>query len=401
MHTREIAQHLAQAAAHFPWLGSVTAEGLLALVRAEFGSADALTAFQPLPRPAENANRSSSNSDSSEPPARFTRVQAPASILHILSGNTPHAGLQSLLRGLLIGTPRNWCKIPSAGLPEIEAFRQRLPAKLAERVEIAPELPPNWLEEAEVVIVFGSDATAEHFRSRVRADQKFIAHAHRFSFAVVFDDPAFESVDAVAQDVSLFDQQGCLSPHVVYVPPIIARPYAERLASAMQALQQKAPRSEITHEESAAIMDVRSEFAFRASLNREVGVWQSADSTAWTVLLDPDPRFRPSCLNRTVYVKPCAASDLPPALAAVRQHLSTAGIYPATLENAELAAAAGARRICPAGQMQYPPLTWHQDGLPVLSSLVSYIDFEPFQRCPAKPRANRRAHRLHPKRNLH
>src|SRR5580704_14850894 len=42
-------------------------------------------------------------------------------ILHIVSGNTPHAALQSLIRGVLVGAT-NWIKLPKRGLPEVDHF---------------------------------------------------------------------------------------------------------------------------------------------------------------------------------------------------------------------------------------------------------------------------------------
>jgi hypothetical protein len=36
----------------------------------------------------------------------------------------------------------------------------------------------------------------------------------------------------------------------------------------------------------------------------------------------------------------------------------------------------GVSRFCPAGRMQYPPLTWHHEGRPVLADLVTWIDAE-------------------------
>jgi hypothetical protein len=36
----------------------------------------------------------------------------------------------------------------------------------------------------------------------------------------------------------------------------------------------------------------------------------------------------------------------------------------------------GVSRICPVGRMQFPPVTWHQDGQPVLTPLVRWIDCE-------------------------
>ena len=74
-----------------------------------------------------------------------------------------------------------------------------------------------------------SGATIAHFRALVRPEQRFIAHGHRLSFGVVFDDPDFASPPLAARDASLFDQQGCLSAHVFYVAQK-AREYAARAA---------------------------------------------------------------------------------------------------------------------------------------------------------------------------
>ena len=65
-------------------------------------------------------------------------------------------------------------------------------------------------------------------------------------------------------------------------------------------------------------------------------------------------------------------------LAPVAAHLSAVGYWGPGLENARWVArqVAGISRICPLGEMQFPPLTWHQDGAPVLSSLVSWLDLE-------------------------
>ena len=279
MQTREIATHLAEAARCFPCLGPVSVEGLMGLIEAELGHPDALDRFLPYG-------------------GHQTRALGPCMILHIISGNTPHAGLQSLIRGLLLGA-YNWCKIPSSGLPEIAAFREELPLELARRVMIATELPGDWLDQADAVVVFGSDETVEHFRKRVRADQRFLPHAHRISFGVVFDDPEFASVADAAKSASLYNQQGCLSPHLYYVDRKIARAYAERLAGAMAEFEKTTPRGPVSLEEQGQIAVLRKDFAFRASLGVEEGdapaLWESPGSTAWTVLFDPEPQFMTSC----------------------------------------------------------------------------------------------------------
>ena len=357
MQTREIAAHLAEAARHFPWLKSISIDSLMGLVRAEFGHDDIFHQFRPY------GNE-----------GNFARVTGPRRILHIVASNTPHAGVQTLIRGLLVGA-HNWCNVPVSDQPELARFREFLPFELARRVEIANDLPGDWLDQADAVIVFGGDDTVEHFRQKVRSNQRFVAHPHRFSFGVVFDDPEFVSVAAAARDVSLFDQQGCLSPHVFYVQPQIAREYAARLAAAMAEFEKENPRLALCVADESEIEAVRGEFAFRAANHSDVAIWKSETSTAWTVLLDNNSQFTPSCLNRVITVKPLP-EQLGPAVLRVRNHLSTIGIFPATLENAERVAGCGATRICPIGSMQFPPLTWHHDGRPVLAPLVRWIDLE-------------------------
>ena len=351
MNTAERAQHLAAAAARFPLLGATTADDLLALVRAEMGHAEALDDFVPHG-------------------AHLAQAFAVGTILHIISGNTPAAGLQSLIRGLLLGA-HNLCKVPSAGLPEIAEFRAALPAELSARVEIAGELPDDWLARAEAVIVFGHDATIAHFRALARPGQRFIAHGHRLSFGVVFDDPAFASAPLAARDASLFDQQGCLSPHVFYVAGN-AREYAARLAEEMRAFQAQEPRGRVSLAEANAIRTLREDLAFRAAQGEPVALWQSEGSTAWTVAFDATPGFPRSPLNRFIFVKPLPA-DLAAELREVRPHLSCAGIWPATRDYAHALAPLGVSRICPLGCMQSPPWTWLQDGAPALAPLVRWV----------------------------
>lgn len=364
MTTQGIAQHLAIASARFPFLGITGARDLLDVVRGELGHEEALDRFVPY------ANHQ-------------TMAFGPETILHIISGNTPHAGLQSLARGLLLKA-RNLCKIPAGGLPEIAQFREGLPAELAARIEISPELPEGWLEQSDAVIVFGNDETVSHFRRQVRPEQIFIAHGHKISLGIIFDDPHFKSVAVAARDASLFDQQGCLSPHCFYVNASQARAYAEKLAAEMEAFNRQTARGKISQEESAAINEMRDRYEFRATNEDGVTIWKSVatggrtecPSSDWTVIFDTAPEFTASCLNRVVFVRPLP-ENVARATAGVRPHLSTIAIHPATVSYARFAAELGATRVCAVGRMQCPPFTWHQDGGQNLGPLVRWVDFEP------------------------
>ncbi len=353
------AEALAIAAGNFPILGSIRSEDLIESVRLELGHAEILDGFRPYA-------------------GHLARAVAPTTILHVVSGNTPHAALQTLIRGLLLGS-QNRIKIPGSGLPEVTEFRNFLPPEFAARVEISDTLPDHWLAEADAVIVFGADETIAKFRARVPAGVPFQAHGHRVSFGIVFDDPDGHSVAAAARDTSLYDQQGCLSPHTIYFDETggrSARSYAARLAEAMEEFNRTTPRRKLSVGESAAIVDLRASYTFRSANDVRTQIWTSTESTDWTVIFEEDPWFATSPLNRVIFVKPLPA-DLDAAIAPVRSWLGAIGIWPAHPEFAERVCHLGASRVCALGAMQFPPATWHAEGIGNLSSLIRWVDFEP------------------------
>lgn len=351
------ASALAAAATQFDFLGAITSDDIIGLVVAELGHADALDRFVP------HAGHQA-------------RAIAPQVILHIFSGNTPAAALQSLIRGLLLGS-HNLCKLPSAGLPEVAEFISALPPELAANVEVAPDLPDQWLACADAVIVFGDDTTIATIRGRCRPDQTFIPHGHRLSFGIFFDAPDDAALGAAARDACVFDQQGCLSPHVFFVREdgaCTAEAVARRLADAMASFSKVSPRRAVSLTEANAIRSLRTEAAFRAANGEPLTVLAS-NNTDWTVIAGSPAAFPASPLNRTVFVK-ALPQDLAATLAPLRPHLSTCGIWPVTDGNAAAAAAVGVSRVCPIGKMQLPPLAWHHDGQQVLAPLVRWIDYE-------------------------
>jgi hypothetical protein len=116
MNTAERAVALAQAAASFPLLGKVAPEELIDVVRLELGHAEILDGFRAYA-------------------GHFSWAIPNDPILHVISGNTPHAGLQSLIRGLFLGA-MNFVKLPASGLREVEGFAKMLPSWLKDRLRL-------------------------------------------------------------------------------------------------------------------------------------------------------------------------------------------------------------------------------------------------------------------------
>jgi Acyl-CoA reductase (LuxC) len=353
MKLNERIEALVSAATNYHWLGALTAENIFRWIELELGH------FLDETKPQEYGHH-------------HCLAQALSPILHVVSGNTPHAALQSLIRGIVVGA-QNWMKLPRGGLPEVGEFSLRLPEAL--RPELADHLTQSWVQEAEAVVVFGNDETVHEFSRRLLPTQRLLAHGHKISFGLIriaFDQ---QVVNGAALDVFVFDQLGCLSPQLYYVAGDSVR-FASMLATRLDELCRAMPVTTMRgYETAAALRSCREEWKFRAATEPGILVWESPGTLEWVVIHDPAPGLVANPLYRTIFIKPMPA-DLGSVLAPLRRHISTVGLHPVDLDSVELAARLGAQRVCQIGQMQNPPMTWHHDGWPTLLSLVRYVDVE-------------------------
>lgn len=322
---------------------------------------------------------------------------APELLVHICAGNIPNPTLMSLTQGLLLRSAQFVkCASGASLLPRLFAHSlHEADRHLGGCVEIAEwpggsgALEEVLFAEADCVTATGSDATLAAIRAQLPVAQRFVGYGHRVSFAFVTGEVlsgpgVTQLVARAAADVTAWDQQGCLSPHVIYVEDkglVSAMKFAELLAAELERREATEPRGAIAVAEAAAIATRREVYELRAAHDPEATrVWRSAESTAWTVVFENGPRFQASCLNRFIYVK--TARDLADVLQnadAGRGKVSTVGL--AATEGRALKLAAelarwGATRICLLGEMQNPPLTWRHDGRPALGDLTTWTDFE-------------------------
>jgi Acyl-CoA reductase (LuxC) len=332
-----------------------------------------------------------------EKASRAATATAPEFLAHICAGNIPNAALTSMVLGLLTRSAQFLkCGTGASLLPRLFAHSiYDADRKLGACLEVAEwrggevELENALFAEANCVTATGSDETLDAIRKRLPLKTRFIGHGHRVSFGYVAVDVLYGArakkvVSAAADDVVAWNQQGCLSPHVIYVQlggEISAEHFGQLLAEELDKREAHEPRGEISAEESAAIASRRGIYEVRAAHAPEhTQHWCSKDSTAWTVVFEADARFQLSCLNRFIYVKPVA--DVRVALEhadAIRGQVSTVGIAAPEEKVSELGlqlARWGATRVCPLGQMQNPPLIWRHDGRPPLGDLITWTDIE-------------------------
>ena len=324
--------------------------------------------------------------------SHLSRAYGPPLATHVLAGNIPGVGLPGLIAATLVGSA-SLVKTASADplfLALWAASVARQDPEIGECLAVLwwrggqTDLEAVAFDGAEVVIAYGSEQTIRELQGRVRC--RFLGHGHRVSFGVIGRGvlpKAQEVAERAAYDASLFDQQGCLSPHCLYVEEggvVSPKEFAELLASAMATWAERLPPGSLTRDEAVAVRKFRGGYEAQGMAGRDIALFMHPQALDWAVIYDADPTFTLSCLHRTVLVKPVAdLSEVGGPLRAWRPYLQAAGVAVTPERIGRLAGElgrAGVNRICPIGRMQVPPLTWHQEGRFLLRDLLRWTDLE-------------------------
>lgn len=228
------------------------------------------------------------------------------------------------------------------------------------------------------MVVYGSASTVADLRRRLPPSTPLVEYGHRLSVAVFGADAGPDAAREVARAVAAFDQRGCVCPHQVFVmgDATMARGIAEALADALRALADDVPIGPSAPGRASAVQQLRGTALARRAAGEGVSVWEGP-GVDWTVVLDPSPELRPSCLGRTVHVTPIRGpEDLDGILGDVAPFLQTVGIagLPPGAEEAvaERVCRLGASRVVPVARMAFPPAWWLHDGQGPLRRLVRW-----------------------------
>jgi len=327
---------------------------------------------------------------------RAAIATGPEFLVHIAAGNIPNPTLMSMVLGLLTRSAQFVkCARGTTLLPRLFAHSlYEVQPKLAACLEVAEwrggdtTLEAGLFAEADCVTATGGDEVLLAIRHRLPPRTRFLGYGHRVSFGFVAGDKLTphhvrKIIAHAAADVVAWDQLGCLSPHVFYVQSggaVSPVQFAEQLAAELARREASEPRGKLSPEAAATIASRRAIYQVRAAHSADTHLWQSPDSTVWTVVCEADGRFPISCLYRFIYVKPVRdLTELFQSADAVRGQISTVGVAVPEQRAAEITmqlARWGVTRVCPLGQMQNPPLNWRHDGRPALADLVRWTDYE-------------------------
>lgn len=320
-------------------------------------------------------------------------------VFHLGAGSVPGVTATSMIRALLV---------KSASLVRPGRGDVALPVLLARALgQVDPDvgqalavaywpesqgpLTLGALRGSELVVVYGGDDTLAWVRSRTPATTALQGYRHRLGVGVVGpgalsgNGPARAAARNAAEAVALFDQRGCVSPHLFLVAEggaVAPGEWARLLASALEALERTLPSGPLTGEEGAALQQSRGGAEVEESLGRGF-VLHGGEEAPWTVHFTPDPSLEVSCLNRVVRVIPVDGLEgVPRLLKPWERHLQTVGVEGLGEEEEgflDALAALGVSRITPLASVPWPPAWWHHDGAGPLRALIRWTDREASQ----------------------
>lgn len=292
----------------------------------------------------------------------------------VLAGNVAGAGLHEVLIALACGAG---VLIKSAAAEPVffSNFVSTLQdPQVAARVAVfgwsraRRDLTLALRNYSDILVVYGDDSTIAALAEPGKA---LIGFGSRISGAAIAASVREfgETAEAIARDVSLFEQLGCLSPHHVFVEDSDgdrARRFASDLAAALdRALSGLPGPRELPLDDGAAIRRARETARWHAIAGERVRLLEGAQF-AWTVILDENSGFRVSPGFRTVYVSPFRdLSHLRSLLAPAESKLEAFALVGSPEECARLGTMLrwlGASYLAAPGQMQSPPLTWRHGG---------------------------------------
>jgi len=241
------------------------------------------------------------------------------------------------------------------------------------------DVEAQTLGDADVVVAFGGSDALRSIRERCAVDATFVPFGHRASAgyvgaaALAADTSALAA--GVARDALLYDGDGCLSLHLLFVeraPDGAHERFVDELALACAANAIEFPAGPRKPARTARVGAYAAAAAFRAA-NGTGRVLRAPEGT-WTIVTEPPPDALPPFGGGVIPV--VFVDGIAGAAAYVERHalpLQAVGA-PSSDDARTLATQLGAVRIATLGHMQDPPLAGHHGGRARIADFIRWID---------------------------
>ncbi len=313
--------------------------------------------------------------------------------LHIGAGTVPGVTATSVIRALLVKSAA-WAKpglgdvaLTTALARGLARVDQEVAASVAVTYWPGHDTPVAVLARPDLVVAYGGADTVSSLRSGLPVTTPLVAYHHRLSFGAVAREAlsaadAGRAAEAVAMAAAVFDQRGCVSPHLIFAEvggEVDPRAWAARLAEACARVGRSLPLGRWTVGEASAVQQLRGAMEMKAAVDPSVSV-ATGEDLAWTVVVDPDASAESPCAGRTVRIRPvedlARIPSLLARLAPVLQTMGFAGPGDRAAELAEVLSAVGVTRVCSFEGQPFPPPWWKHDGKSPFASLVRWTELD-------------------------
>jgi hypothetical protein len=222
-------------------------------------------------------------------------------------------------------------------------------------------------------LVYGSDATIAQVAQLTNNNTRFLGYGNRISFGIVLDGADLDkAARGTAMDMAIFDQQGCLSPQLIFVEGSTedADRFSALLGTHLNSLRYLIPARRMS--DAAAIREATAMVSF------ETGATIYADTNLQYTIVRHSSR--PAFISQArgfvhVLETHCWRAGIVLlnefGMGGKLQGASVAARKPECVTN--LACELYKNGVCyvsPPGRLQMPPFAWRENGYCALSSLV-------------------------------
>jgi len=346
--------------------GAITEDALAATVADELGSLDALDDFV---------------ARSGRPPARALPV---GRVCVVSSRTTIGVALPAAIFALAAK-----CDVVVKDREDrlVEAFFGTLAAEHAAFAAAARAQTWSGAHDArdlsafEAVVAYGRDETLARIRERCAPEARFFGFGSRASAGYVAREALGSEAqtravaEGAARDLALYESEGCLSLHALFVERGGAVPperFAELLAAALERAHVEFPVGERSDSARARLGSARALAAFRAA-GGSGAVYSDAEARH-LVVLDPPASEPPLLLPRALNLHPVDGTA--EALSYLALHGIALEALAASGKRADIvkmALDAGASRIAAFGSLQSPAMEGNHGGRLRVAPYVRWI----------------------------
>jgi len=306
-------------------------------------------------------------------------------VVHWIAGNVPTLGFLSLIQGLLtknaniIKLPSNSNNLMPSLVEEMSGLHSELATVVGQSIQLikhsrTDERSSKALSEiADVRVFWGSDSGVEALRqlpSKMSCGD--LVFSNKVSL-ILLEGKALEDCDLsklctrIAQDVAIFEQKACASPHTIFLEAVsdkIFSQFVEALRESFKNIVKRYPRMLPSTEERSAILNLRAQYdMFHESY--------SPESLEFTLLSDNEIKLGPAIGGRTVFLRRLQNfSELYPLLSEKTQSVGILMNNDRYDETSKALAKAGIQRICRLGSMTQFDIPW--DGYLILDRMLRW-----------------------------